>query len=205
MKELKNGAKGTDVEKLQEMLNKTGAKPQLKTDGKFGKLTEKALKKFQARKKLDVTGISDAASLYMLKLGPKPKTEDRAPAKLLDKIKKNLAGLDEFISLSKDTPRMVQEMSKFLQKGERGVAARRKDANSTLTSFRLFFSELSALRAEYDKVKTTQLARAAAILHRIEEIEKEYERLKDDFNKREKAFDGDAERLAKMMNAYDKG
>jgi peptidoglycan hydrolase-like protein with peptidoglycan-binding domain len=56
-----------DAEKIkavQEALNKAGA--QLKVDGKVGKMTRKALKKFQKRNDLPVTGKPDAGTLAKL-------------------------------------------------------------------------------------------------------------------------------------------
>lgn len=52
---LKRGAKGNDVKKLQELLNKQGY--ELKVDGKFGELTESAVKDFQKNKGLKIDGI----------------------------------------------------------------------------------------------------------------------------------------------------
>ena len=56
-----------DAEKIkavQGALNKIGA--QLKVDGKMGKMTRKALKKFQKRNGLTVTGKPDAGTLAKL-------------------------------------------------------------------------------------------------------------------------------------------
>lgn len=74
---LKKGSKGGDVEKLQEMLNKAGA--QLKVDGIFGPLTDKALRKAQTKLKLDkVDGKAGEFTLAALKYGkPLPKMTAR--------------------------------------------------------------------------------------------------------------------------------
>ena len=54
---LKSGSKGGPVKKLQEQLNKTGAKPKLDVDGIFGPLTAEAVKTFQKKSKLKADGI----------------------------------------------------------------------------------------------------------------------------------------------------
>jgi peptidoglycan hydrolase-like protein with peptidoglycan-binding domain len=51
-KQFKVGAKGSSVKKVQEALG-------LKADGSFGPGTEKAVKDFQAKAKLPVTGVVD--------------------------------------------------------------------------------------------------------------------------------------------------
>jgi peptidoglycan hydrolase-like protein with peptidoglycan-binding domain len=52
------------IKAVQEALNKAGAK--LKVDGKMGKMTRRALKKFQKRNDLKVTGKLDAETLAKL-------------------------------------------------------------------------------------------------------------------------------------------
>ncbi|MHB1566305.1 MAG: peptidoglycan-binding domain-containing protein [Acidiferrobacter sp.] len=52
------------VKAVQKALDKSGAK--LKVDGLMGKLTEGALKKFQAKHGLTVTGTADKATLKAL-------------------------------------------------------------------------------------------------------------------------------------------
>lgn len=53
--QLKEGARGKDVEALQCLLNKNGAK--IATDGIFGPRTRAAVREFQSAKKLSVDGI----------------------------------------------------------------------------------------------------------------------------------------------------
>ncbi|MCA9797582.1 MAG: peptidoglycan-binding protein, partial [Candidatus Eremiobacteraeota bacterium] len=52
---LRSGGDGPKVERLQEMLNRGGAK--LDTDGKFGKNTAQAVRDFQKKHNLDVDGV----------------------------------------------------------------------------------------------------------------------------------------------------
>lgn len=64
---LKKGSKGPDVSKLQEALNKNGAK--LKVDGDFGPNTEAAVKKFQKTAKLKADGKVGPLTEAALKAG----------------------------------------------------------------------------------------------------------------------------------------
>ncbi|MEU8655265.1 peptidoglycan-binding domain-containing protein [Actinoplanes philippinensis] len=64
-RQLKEGAKGTDVWEAQRLLNAKGAK--LKTDGDFGPATEKAVRAFQRAKKLDDDGIIGPHTLAALR------------------------------------------------------------------------------------------------------------------------------------------
>ena len=57
---LKNGSKGEDVKKLQKFLN-------IPDDGDFGSGTETAVKNFQKKEKLKVTGIVDEETYRHLK------------------------------------------------------------------------------------------------------------------------------------------
>ena len=63
---LKSGSKGGPVKKLQEQLNKDGAKPKLNVDGIFGPLTKEAVKAFQKKSKLKADGIVGRMTLLYL-------------------------------------------------------------------------------------------------------------------------------------------
>lgn len=70
---LKKGSKGKDVEKLQETLNKAGAKPPLKVDGIFGPITEGQVKTFQKKYKLKADGqVGDESQAAFKYGGPLP-------------------------------------------------------------------------------------------------------------------------------------
>lgn len=62
---LKRGMNGTDVVELQEKLNKAGY--ELKLDGNFGETTEAAVKDFQKKNNIEVTGIVDVVTIYYMK------------------------------------------------------------------------------------------------------------------------------------------
>ena len=56
-KNLRNGSSGQQVKYLQKFLNWYDPKNKLDVDGRFGPLTEKAVKKFQSNMGIDVDGI----------------------------------------------------------------------------------------------------------------------------------------------------
>lgn len=201
MKKIKRGAKGKEVGKLQVTLNAAGAKPKLKVDEVFGKLTEAALKKFQKANNLDASGTADEATLFALKLGPKPKTEKKAGGKIVEDTKENLKSLDALAASTKKASAEIQNIIKFLQDGSKRVLARGRDAEETGKKLRPLYGELTLLQNEYDKIKLTQIARATAILHRIKEIEKQCKTITAGFNSRAKAFDKDAQRIADILAA----
>ncbi|WP_372573662.1 peptidoglycan-binding domain-containing protein [Ruegeria jejuensis] len=74
MKTLKKGAKGTKVKELQGALNKAGARPKLKTDGKFGDKTETAVKIFQKKSRLKRSGVACEKTLTALGLAGKTRS-----------------------------------------------------------------------------------------------------------------------------------
>lgn len=53
---LVRGDKGPDVEVLQKLLNRHGAKPEIKVDGSFGSGTESAVREFQKKEGLTPDG-----------------------------------------------------------------------------------------------------------------------------------------------------
>ncbi len=61
---LKQGEKGEDVRKLQEALNKNGAK--LDADGNFGPATKAAVESYQRSRNLDTDGVAGAKTLASL-------------------------------------------------------------------------------------------------------------------------------------------
>jgi peptidoglycan hydrolase-like protein with peptidoglycan-binding domain len=79
---LRRGSQGPDVMELQRSLNAKGAN--LDVDGKFGPLTEAALKGFQAKNGCTGNGRVDAGTVGALKSAPTPSTTapaTTAPAK----------------------------------------------------------------------------------------------------------------------------
>jgi len=66
MATLQKGSGGKAVVKLQELLNKAGAKPKLSVDGDFGPATESAVKAFQSQAGMKSTGKADKSTLDAL-------------------------------------------------------------------------------------------------------------------------------------------
>ena len=70
MADLKKGSKGKEVKELQTSLNDNlKPKPKLKVDGRLGPITEQAVKDFQTKNKLKVTGIVDQKTMEKLTAG----------------------------------------------------------------------------------------------------------------------------------------
>ncbi len=67
---LERGAKGAEVEALQDLLNRVGAL--LNADGDFGGGTEGAVVEAQQLAALPVTGVADAATWAWLEQQPEP-------------------------------------------------------------------------------------------------------------------------------------
>ena len=77
---LEKGDKGSDVKELQEKLNKFGYK--LVADGIFGDLTEKAVRDFQKKYKLEVDGVAGKLTFAKLDSEIKKKNDSKkTPAK----------------------------------------------------------------------------------------------------------------------------
>lgn len=75
-KVIKLGAKGIDVKKIQQLLAKAGSS--IKPNGIFGIGMLSAVKAFQKRNNLKVTGTVDAATLKKLEAYNKPKRGKKA-------------------------------------------------------------------------------------------------------------------------------
>ena len=71
---LAKGAKGAEVSKLQELLNKAGATPPLTVDGDFGPGTEAAVTDFQRRNNLPADGIVGEMTRAALQKTQSPST-----------------------------------------------------------------------------------------------------------------------------------
>lgn len=76
--ELERNAKGADVVRLQNLLNKLGAL--LVTDGDFGPDTERAVGDAQAQAGQEPTGVADEALWHWLEAAPEPSADIPAEA-----------------------------------------------------------------------------------------------------------------------------
>lgn len=68
----KRGRSGQSVSELQQMLNRSGIQPPLDTDGKFGPLTQQAVRDYQTQNNLRVDGIVGPETLGSLMGGQNP-------------------------------------------------------------------------------------------------------------------------------------
>jgi peptidoglycan hydrolase-like protein with peptidoglycan-binding domain len=87
---LKLGDSGSEVKKLQTALNDAGAKPKVKTDGKFDSTTEEAVKAFQKQNKLKVDGRAGKDTLSTLANNGANPNEEKEELKRLETILDNL-------------------------------------------------------------------------------------------------------------------
>lgn len=62
------GHRGEEVKELQSLLNLTGIRPSLRTDGQYGLDTEEAVRRFQVEKGLAVDGVFGPQALEALRL-----------------------------------------------------------------------------------------------------------------------------------------
>ncbi|MGD8328677.1 MAG: peptidoglycan-binding protein [Acidobacteriota bacterium] len=70
---LRRGSQGSEVERLQSLLNRVGSL--LKVDGDFGLLTQRAVREVQERAGLPVTGETEVATWEWLEAQPEPSPE----------------------------------------------------------------------------------------------------------------------------------
>ncbi len=85
------GSQGQEVRNIQRRLNGAGYK--VKADGKYGGATSAAVKKFQAKKHLDVDGVVGPATYKELMGKPMPKTAVKSAAKSTKKD--SFTGIDD--------------------------------------------------------------------------------------------------------------
>lgn len=124
---LKKGSKGKDVEKLQETLNKQGAKPKLKVDGIFGPITEGQVKTFQKKYKLRADGQAGAESQAAFKFGaPLPEMTVEDYAKRKESFHKTWLG----------TRDQVKSYEKVQKEADELVAIADKEVPNAVTSFK---------------------------------------------------------------------
>ncbi len=114
MTKLKKGSKGAEVKKLQEQLNKAGAKPKLKLDSGFGAKTETALKNFQKKNRLKDDGVAGPKTMAVLKKKVGGGAEETAkwPHGDYTKIVKAVSGNTK--AMVNDTKKELMEMDRHL-------------------------------------------------------------------------------------------
>jgi uncharacterized protein (TIGR02594 family) len=113
---LKNGAKGRDVIRLQILLN--GAlkpSPRLKIDGHFGNKTDKAVRRFQLARKLEVDGVVGPQTWQALgvsattaKAAPPVTTVADGDGPPWYRIARAELGIREIVGAKKHTKRIVE-------------------------------------------------------------------------------------------------
>lgn len=104
---LERGARGAEVEHLQDLLNRIGAL--LVADGDFGRGTEGALREAQMLAGLPVTGVADAATWAWLESQPEP--SDVLPTEAVTFIVREEVGSRKFYDQHVAMPHFPGEAS----------------------------------------------------------------------------------------------
>lgn len=181
---LKKGSKGKEVEKLQETLNKFGAKPELKVDGIFGPLTDKALRAAQTKLKLEtVDGKAGDYTMAALKYGkPLPKMDARdlskeaAQHKLVRKHNEKMQSL--YSQLQKDADVLDTLLTKsFVKIKTRLDATEKPRAQGAGVA-----EDLAKVQADYHKFLLSNPAAAAKCAKAVDGAMPAYTKLYDVLN-----------------------
>lgn len=184
MKNLKWGAQGKPVSKLQEALNKSGrAGQKLKVDGVFGPKTDAAVKKFQSSCK----GAIKADGVYG------PKTAERLEIALGRKTP--AWPFRDWLNDRHDIAKFGKEMVKQDAAGIQAVKDLEKFLHGNLPAFKAAYSEphkllhqagdavmrnvddMARLQFEFAKVATTNPKRAAEIVKEMMRLEGSFDRI----------------------------
>lgn len=172
---LKNGSKGKPVETLQTALNKAGAKPKLNVDGKFGPLTEAAVRAFQKKNKLGVDGKVGDDTSYALGLIKRPKSLDWPLGemdvfygKVIEARRFNSAKSKEAIAFLKAAQDDVQNLKKALAVKEAKVVQAEKSLETIFSGQIKTFNSLEKIRVKCEKL--TNAAEIKALHNKGEAI-----------------------------------
>ncbi|MGR3320827.1 MAG: peptidoglycan-binding domain-containing protein [Pseudooceanicola sp.] len=205
---LKKGAKGADVRKLQEALNKNGAK--LKVDGDFGKNTETAVKAFQKKAKLKADGQVGPLTEAALKFGgplPVMDTPDYVKKKAeFDAARQfNSQMLGDFVVISGAIDMLNRAFLKEMEGASAVVSANGKhwDALAKLTDEIVKLQkEFEAKRLSDPKAAEKIAAQCAAKHKSVDSIGNA--KISPNITKLGKHFDAAQARLAKDTATIDK-
>lgn len=182
---LKKGSKGKDVEKLQEMLNKFGAKPPLKIDGIFGPLTDKALRAAQTKLKLEkIDGKAGDYTLAALKYGkPLPKmttrdlTKEAAQHKLIRQHNEKM--VVSYDAIAKEADRLDQLLGEYVK----GMQFALKSLEVPRMQAAAVADSLAKAQQDYHKLLLTKPAGAAKCAEAVDTYSPKYEKLNAEVQK----------------------
>ncbi|MEO0765481.1 MAG: peptidoglycan-binding domain-containing protein [Pseudomonadota bacterium] len=166
---LKKGSKGKEVERLQKLLNQSGAK--LKEDGIFGPLTEKATMTAQKRLKTKVDGKAGDYTMASLKFGkelPKMEVPDMSKSvglqKLVRKHNEGMVGSHQNIKKSIDALDKVSESSvAWMTKALAALAGPRQQTEQIV-------GDIVKAQAEYDANLLSNPIKAAKAAHKATQL-----------------------------------
>lgn len=157
MATLKKGTKGKPVQKLQDTLNKHGAK--LKVDGQFGSLTEAATIAFQKQKKLKPDGKVGANTGFALGLEKRPKSLDWPHSsmdalyyKIIEARKFNSNVVNDAITFLKAAQADVENVRKALTVKETKLANTEKYLQKLFSEHKQTYNDMERMRIECEKL-----------------------------------------------------
>lgn len=168
MKLLKKGAKGKEVEELQKLLNKKGAK--LLVDGIFGPLTDKALRLFQKKAKLMADGVAGPMTLAALKTGKAP-PEMTVPSYEQKALALNgsLDEEEEELQMAVDAALKHIEAGAAAAKAElEKVAAAYKAGSATRKEVKQLATGIAKKQKDFEKLRLSNPPAAEKLLKEIE-------------------------------------
>lgn len=181
---LKKNTKGKLVVDLQVALNKS-ISAKLEPDGKFGKLTEAAVKKFQKKKSLKPDGVAGPSTLAVLGIGPKPKVgkmkvEDCKKLRAYYNSKDSLDGVSsprkfasELVEIKKGIRDIEGKFQSIVNEAERI----QKEVVRQHAKIPPVLDQLVKLQAEYAANSKSDPVRASKTLVEIESLYGHFQKL----------------------------
>lgn len=175
MSAYQKGAKGKPIEFIQKDLNSLKCKPQLKVDGYFGPITEKAVKHFQKRVKVKTDGRVGSETTAALQFGG-PLPEMTIPIyaekdqKFLGTIKAYNTGLaTHFKELDQTTNLVDNLLNKKVPAAEQVI----KDNAPHYSTLLDVSSQVIALQKEFKLMRISNPSKAVKIVKECEKLSKQ--------------------------------
>lgn len=170
---LKKGSKGSAVKDLQTKLNKAKTKPELKVDGIFGPLTDKAVRVYQKKNGLKVDGKVGEYTLATIKYGgelPEMMVDDYQAkkaefSKVFDFNRLNIAS---YVAMEKAIAKLSEIASKEVPNAKTMNLENRKYWTEIADFVDLIISRQSEFKTELTKnpAKAKKLAMECEKIHK---------------------------------------
>lgn len=172
---IKQGAKGSNVKKLQKSLNKHGAKPKLVEDGVFGPITDTAVRNFQKDSGLKVDGLVGKNTSHSL--GFKPTSRSKAGVLFPvwdfgDHSKAVWDQLDTVILYEEKHKKIMKFMEKFIQSRVKKVQSSKDADGEAKKAAEIFTTRYFELKRAYEDVDINykELLKFLASINNIQKI-----------------------------------